>query len=139
MNEKPRKGPAPMDVSIREAGEGVPVKNTPRICYALKTLVAEIHEMFPETPVEYSGYDGRNTALSATLDLSMLDDDECEDLTTLLTLFDCGADPRIEEVVIEKDDPQVLISMKSSATLQDSREPFGLSDAWSVMVEDGSL
>jgi hypothetical protein len=125
-----------LDPSIREARVGTASTNTQRVCYAAKTLVAEVMEMFPETPVEFSNFDGRNTALDVTFDLTAISgDDDRADLTTALTLLDDPAyneDARIAAVLVE--DGAVLVSFKSNAATQDSREPFGLIDAMSVLA-----
>ena len=58
--------PEPMDASVPETAEPVVATNHPRVAYAIKTLVSEFQALFPETPVEYSDYNGLNTAMSAT-------------------------------------------------------------------------
>lgn len=121
---------APMDDSVREAKVGTPATNTARACYAAKTLVAEVIDLFPETPAEYSKYDGRNTALDVTFDLtavSMPDDDL---LASLLELT--STDARVREVVME--DGTVLVSFRSNPITQDLRDPFGLSEALLVLT-----
>lgn len=125
--------PTPMDASIRERATGTTASNTQRVCYAIKTLVAEMHALFPETPVEYSDYDGRNTALAVSFDLSPLDEETGTTVLALFTLFDFDADPRIASV--DADGPVVLISFRANARTQDSREPFGLAEAWEVLTE----
>lgn len=135
MNDK--KVVKPMDDGIREQAVGVPNANNRRVCYAIKTLVAEVLELFPETPVEYSNYDGRNTALDVTFDLTVLNADDRETLSTLLQLLGDRAyseDQRIREVTY--DDSAVLVSIISGPRTQDIREPFGLADAYVVLAED---
>lgn len=125
------KAPEPMDSRITEAKVGTPSSNNERVCYAAKTLVAEAHELFPETPVEYSNPDGRNTMLDVSFDLTALDTNEADELTALLELV--KTDARVADVLV--DDDTVLISFKASARTQDSRDSFGLADAWYVLTE----
>lgn len=123
----------PMDASVTEAKMGAPAKHTERVCYAAKTLAAEVTGLFPETPVRYSNYDGRNTALDVEFDLTAISADE--DADALMRLLDALAgDIRIEQVIAEDD--SVLVSFRSSARTQDSRETFGLAEAWSILTGD---
>ena len=125
------KTPEPMDVTVTEAKVGTPSGNSQRVCHAAKTLVGEVREMFPETPAEYSNYDGRNTALDVTFDLTALDSQDKSDFIALMTLFDFDGDPRVSEVLAE--DGALLVSFNSNPRTQDSREPFGLVDAMSII------
>lgn len=129
----------PMDDGIRERAVGAPSTNSQRVCWAIKTLVAEVTNLFPETTVEYSNYDGRNTALDATFDISMLDaDTDRVDAMNLLALLGDPAynvDPRVDYVITSAEDAAVLVSMKASLRTQDSREPFGLADAYEIFAE----
>jgi hypothetical protein len=122
-----------MDSSTREAPVGTPSTNTKRTCWAALTLVAEVHEVFPETPVEYSNYDGRNTALDVTFDLTGLTSPDDDDLASALQLVE--TDERVDTVILggTTHEGQVLVSFKSSLRTQDSREPFGILDALSVL------
>lgn len=132
------KAPEPMDDSVREVPVGTPSTNRQRVCGAIKQLVAEFTGLFPETPVEYSNYDGRNTALDVTFDLTALDEDtDRVDAFNLLALLDDSAynnDPRIDYVLSSQEDGAVLVSMRSSLRTQDLRDPFGLADALSVLA-----
>jgi len=132
MSEKTDKM-QPMDATIRERQNGIVATNSKRVCWAIKTLVAEMADLFPETPVEYSNHDGRNTALDVTFDLSVLDDEDRSTLIALFTLFDFNADPRIEAIIAEGQ--RVLVSMKANPRTQDSRESFGLAEAWGVLTD----
>jgi hypothetical protein len=125
-----------MDSNIPEVMVGTPAVNGARVCWALKTLVAEVEELFPETPVEYTNHDGRNTALAATFDLSVLDLDENQMLVDLLTML--PHDPRIADVVSDYDTVSVYVCMKSNPRTQDDKSPFGLGDALEVLEEDGT-
>lgn len=132
------KAPEPMDDSVREAPMGTPVTNHQRVCGAIKQLVREFHALFPETPVEYSNFDGRNTALDVTFDLTVLDaETDRVDALNLLHLLGDDAynnDPRVEYVLVSQEDSAVLVSMRSNARTQDSPEPFGLAEALSVLA-----
>lgn len=124
-----------MDPTAREATVGAPAANNARVCYAAKTLVAEVEALFPETPVEYSNYDGRNTALDVTFDLTTLDEEDRATFIALFTLFDFDADPRVDMVIPAHEDAALLVSFKSNAQTQDSRDPFGLDEAWSALTD----
>ena len=132
------KMPEPMDDSVREAPVGTPSTNHQRVCGAIKQLVAEFHGLFPETPVEYSNYDGRNTALDVTFDMTALDaeTDRVDALNLLHLLGDPAhnAEHRIDYVLVSESDAAVLVSMRSSLRTQDNREPFGLAEALSVLA-----
>lgn len=134
-NVKKTSDPAPMDPTIPETTQPVAASNHPRVAYALQTLVAEVHHLFPETPVEYSNVDGRNTALDATFDLTVLDSTDRQGFRDLLRLI--TSDERVAEVLTDED--QVLVSIRSNPRTQDSRETFSLNDAWMVMHDDGPL
>lgn len=113
------------------AATGTPATNTVRVCWAAKTLVEEFTELFPETPVEYSGPDGRNTMLDVTFDITAVPDTERDGATALLELVQ--TDERVQWVIAAEDG--VLVSFRSSARTQDSRYSFGLADAWDVLTD----
>lgn len=130
-DSKKAKSPEPMDPSASEARVGTAAINNSRVCYAAKTLTKELSALFPETPVQYSNYDGRNTALDVEFDLTVLDEPERSDLRNLLDLLD--ADNRVEEVITDED--SVLVSFFSNARTQDSRDSFGLAEAWQELTD----
>lgn len=128
-----------MDPGARETKTPEGVVRQPRPCWAIKTLVEEFRALFPETPVEYSNYNQFDTALDVTFDLSMLEPVEVYDVAMMFNLLGDPAtnrDPRIDVVITggEHHEAQVLVSMRANARTQDSREPFGLADAWSVLT-----
>lgn len=129
----------PMDPAIHEETVAPMVTNHERVCYAARTLASEVEALFPETPVEYSNVDGRNTALDVTFDLTVLDEADRDDLTRVLNLVD--SDPRVDLVIAggAEHEGQVLVSFKSSLRTQDSREPFGLADAFSVLIDSDEM
>lgn len=129
---KPDPKTEPMDAKIKEVQNPTPATNNQRVCWALKTLVAEFLELFPETPVEYSNYDGRNTALDATFDMTVMSgtDDELM-ATALLRLL--VSDERVATVLAE--DSAMLVGVRPGPRTQDSREPFNLNDAFMVLIE----
>lgn len=129
---KKQAAPAPMDASAREIAQPVASGNTPRDCWAIKTLVAEFTDLFPETSHETSNRDGRNTALAVTFYLGDLIEDDENAATNLLGLI--GSDERVAHVTA--DDSHVLVEMRGNPRTQDSRESFGLADAYLVMIED---
>jgi len=122
-----------MDDGIRERNVGEARPNAPRQCWAIKTLVAETAVLFPETPVEYSDYDGRNTALSVTFDLTSLPGGDSVLFNNLMAILD--TDERVKEV-IASDYDQAYVLMHSNPRTQDSRDPFGLDDALSILSDD---
>lgn len=122
----------PMDVSINEQTVGTPHANQRRNAYALVRLVDEVHSLFPETPYKFSNYDGRNTALSVTFDLTTMDNDDAILFITLLALV--KADPRVLDVI--EDDGQILVDLFPSPRYQDIRDSFNLADAYSILTEE---
>lgn len=134
-SDKTDKTPKPMDDSIRERTQGVPSPNRARVAHALKTLVAEMHEVFPETPVEYSNYDRFNAALDVTFDLTGLDAGDSVVFNDLIKMID--GDERVATVLTE-DYSQAVVSLHPAARTKDKRDPFGLPAAFGVLMdEDG--
>ena len=128
--------PEPMDSSTIEHAVGSAAVNTGRVCYALKTLVDEVHELFPETPVEYSDYDGRPAAHGAQFDTTVINVPEDRDMfVALLELT--STDERVEEVIYEED--IVLVAIIRNPRLQDSRDSFGLREAFDIITSDEGL
>lgn len=125
------KAPEPMDPDARE-GTAAPRTNNQRPCWAIKTLVAEVHSLFPETPVEFSNYNGRNTALDVSFDLTTLDNDDAISLIEALALTQ--NDERVVGVVSE--DGALLVSMRANPRTQDSREPFGVVQAYGILTDE---
>lgn len=131
MSENKKTEKAEMDPTVPEHRNPVAAVNNERVCWALQTLVAEVQELFPETPVDYGNPDGRNTLLDGQFDLTALDGEERADLASLLGLTE--HDSRIETVVVEDD--MVLVSIRSNPRTQDKRDPFGLGDALGIMAD----
>lgn len=133
MSKNTKKGqPEPMDPAVREAAVPVTSTNKPRDCWAIKTLVAEVTSLFPETSHETSNYDGRNTALDVTFDLSMVEPGpDLDGLIDLLVLVE--SDERVREVII--DGSLALVSFRPGPRTQDIRDPFDLDKAWDVLCE----
>lgn len=129
---KAPEAPKPMDPAIREEKVAVPTSNHQRVCWAVKTLVAEVLELFPETLNAFNDYDGRNTALSVSFDMTGLDAGGVYDLTTVLNAV--AGDERVAEVLV--DEAGGYVRMKSSPRTQDSRESFKLADVIMVLAED---
>lgn len=125
-------GGKPMDDSVVEKSKGEVTPNHPRTCKAALTLVEEVHSVFPETPVSFSGADRRNTALDATFDLGDLDKEDTNLLKSLLELTDW--DKRVDYVLATK--TEVLVSFKSSLRTQDNQEPFGIDKAFDIYLDE---
>lgn len=123
------KGPEMMDPSAPE-GDAVVHTNRERNVYALDTLVKEVVALFSETTYEVSN----RTRFNAALDVQF-DTHESSGLSVLLSLVE--DDERVAEVVVDVDD--VLVRFRGNPRLQDSREPFGLAEAWSVMNESAGV
>lgn len=130
--DKPLPEPESMDPTVTEAATGTPSANTARVCWALKTLVAEVDELFPEVPVEYSNYSPRNAALDATFDLTVLDEEDRRVLRQLLETVPL-VDERIDWAMTADD--AVLVSMRGNARTQDRRDSFRLKLAYSLLAE----
>lgn len=128
------KAPQPMDDSVREHAVGTAPTNRQRVCWAIKTLVEEVHALFPETTVEYGDYDGRSAALSVTFSLTPLPSED--DQIDLSNLFDIlGTDERVSRVE-RSDVMEVYVLMRSNPRTQDNRDPFGLADAYLILSGD---
>lgn len=123
--------PEPMDPGVVETKTPEVRPNNGRNAYSVDTLIAEVTDLFPEVTYETSNPDWRNANTDVTFD-----DVTDEGLVSLLRAL-AETDPRVAEVITEE--TRVLVSVKQNPRTQDSREPFGLADAWMVLVEDGSL
>lgn len=120
--------PEPMDPTHVDSASA-PTGNQPRVCYALKTLIAEVSALFPETTVETGDVDGRNTALSATFTT------DNADFLLLMDVLDL-TDPRVESVAVDDQTKSTKVKMRSNPRTQDSREPFGIGEAWLILAGD---
>lgn len=132
----PKKTVTPMDDGIREREVGVAAPNRQRECWAIKTLAAEVDHLFPDTPVTYSDHNARNAALSVEFDFMGLDDDVRPYALDLLTMMGDSAyneDSRIASVSVVG--WEVKVTMKAHPILMDTRDPFGLPEAWAVLFE----
>lgn len=134
MSKESDKKSAPMDTAIVENKNPVAATNRQRPCYAIKTLVAEVQALFPETSYEVSNYDGRNTGLDVMFDMTSIPEDVADGAGLLISMVD--SDPRVELTIVGSDDVQgVLVSIKPGPRTQDIRDSFGLAEAWSVLSE----
>lgn len=134
MSRSDTKAPEPMDPGARETDGPAPEHvNSERTAYALKTLVSEVLELFPETPHEFSERNGRNTALAVTFDVTPLDLDERDKFASLLSL--AKADDRVEEVIVDEEG-LVCVRLVNSHRTADIRDPFDLPAIWADMGED---
>lgn len=124
-------GPQPMDPGGPEPTSAPRSPNRRRSAYAITTLVSEIEQVFPGISHEVSNYNGFNTALDASFDLTSVSEDEVATLTTLLSMLD--SDSRVARVEIE--DGQALVSLHSNLRTQDLRDPFGVAQAYEVLIQ----
>lgn len=134
----PEKAPEPMDPAIREVSEPQPVQTRKRNAYALETLRDEVLYLFPETQdaFDISGIDGRGVAHDITFDLTVIPEEDRDAFASLIHLVE--GDLRVAQTLREGD--QVYVSIVTDARHQDSRDTFGLNDAWMVLIsgEEGS-
>lgn len=126
--EPTTKGPEPMDPSVPEVSQARPVRNRGRNAYALDTLIEEVLALFPETTHEVSGRNQFNTHLHVSFHT-----EEFERLDELLALVE--GDHRVEEVLMEAEDRTILVALRPNMRTQDSRDSFGLAEAWDVLAE----
>lgn len=124
----------PMDKKAKEILRPVALPNVTRNCWALETLVREMLDLFPETGVAFGNYDGRNTALDAVFDLSMLDPEDRDLAAALLQML--TVDHRVDDAVYEESEALATVSIKSGPRTQDLRDPFGLADAFDVITAE---
>ena len=73
-------------------------------------------------------------ALDLGIDMADLDSQGREDLSQLIHLLG-GAEGRIDVAVEDVSERTILVSFRSSARTQDSREPYGLGEALDVLSE----
>lgn len=123
----------PMDDSIRERSEGQPIPTRERTCWAIKQLLSEVEALFPETPYEVGDRDMRGVALVVNFDVSGLEGGDSVVFNSLIEAL--SSDARVEEIATE-DFGFASVRMRSSLRTQDDRTPFGLSEAYSILVED---
>lgn len=134
MNDKLQ----PMDAGAKEGDRPVSSTNHRRVAHALSKLVGEARQLFPETPYEFSGADGRNTLLCVTFDLSALDPEEVAEFFELLTTV--TGDSRVAEVIAvpqsELESPSLFVRLHSNPRTQDSRDSFDLDDIYVALTDD---
>lgn len=132
----------PMDPSARETTGGAARPNAKRVCGALKTLSAEVADLFPETTVTYHDYDGRNTALTAAFDYTALDEAARSMFADLMSVLNVDERVLIVEVMGTHEEMVAAVRVRSNPVTQDKREVFGLADAIEasgVYTEDAFL
>lgn len=126
-------GPKMMDPSIPETAVATPRGNKSRPCWAIETLRQEVEALFPETAVEYSAYTRYNAALGVSFDCSMLDDEDWTIARKAIGLI--PVDARVQGIVVDGGQRAIYVEMLSNARTQDSRMPFGLADAYALLIE----
>lgn len=129
----------PMDPTAREgASPGLYVPRE-RLPYAMEQLISEVEALFPEVAHTESRRNQRGVAFDVQFDLTGLDADLRDDA---ITLFDLLGDPaynedqRIEEVVTDQLEWEVLVSFRNNVQIMDDRTAFGLGEAWTVLRGD---
>lgn len=133
------KGPQPMDPEGPTTTMTEAVKahvSRERVAYCLDTLVKEVHELFPETPVEYSERNNRGVALAVSFDLTTLDQTDREALTELLLSL-----PELDERLVGAvgDEDGVAVVAYGSPRTQDIRTVFGIVQAYRIYTQLGSV
>lgn len=120
-----KKMPEPMDSGAPERDVAEPVSTYRRACYAAKTLIAEVLELFPETEYQVAAYNGRDVGLAVSFDAV---DEGLRDLLRLVS------DHRIYRVEISGS--KIIVAFHNRPRIYDLRDPFGLDEAWSVLEDD---
>lgn len=120
-----------MDPSVHEeSNPGVSTSNQQRLCWSLETLASEVEALFPETVLTPSNYTGRNVALDGQFASEKADHDVLRSLLHLVR-----DDERVAGVLVDDSDRVILVSFHKNTVTQDSRDPFGLSEAYDVITE----
>ena len=122
----------PMDPSAKEVAAPSGVVRRARPCWAIKTLAAEVFDLFPEATYTLDGYDQFNTALEITYDTGSVEDEHL--FSALLSCV--KGDPRVSAVEYDEDLHQFLVVFRPSARTKDDQTPFGLEDAWLILSEE---
>jgi hypothetical protein len=136
-NTTESKAPEPMDATIRETAEPVAALPNQRLAYAAKTLLAEVADLFPDATYVEGERNGRGVLIGLTFEMASLTDDDAADLANLLTLLHDPAhnvDGRIEDVTHDEPEHLIAVTFRNQPTIYDSRAPFGLADALSVLA-----
>jgi hypothetical protein len=125
---------SPMDPGAQELlpGEQTVITHASRLCYALRTLVEEFTELFPETTYEVFDINGRNTALSVRFNLAAITDQEREDAAAALIRMLAG-EPRVLESGVEA--REGYVRFRPSARTQDNPETFSLRAAYEILID----
>lgn len=100
-----------------------------RHAYAMEVLVSEVTGLFPEITYEF----GVPRAWGAITTV-IFEVDHVEGAADLLRLV--SNDERVESATYDHREGLFEIALRPSLRTMDSREPFGLPEAWSVMVEE---
>lgn len=134
----------PMDPAVREvAAEGQAMSNAPRVCYAAQTLIEEFTELFPETTYETCDVDGRNTALGVKFAIGAIQDEEersiAKTMIRTLTVSDRVYEAAVYynvKIGLDHDvaTEEGYVRFHSNPRTQDSREPFGLAEAYEILA-----
>lgn len=119
----------PMDASAVETPTPQPITTRPRTAYAVDTLITEVQAIYPDMEVETFGPNGRGV----NLDVAFYDDDE-PDLQALLGLVE--SEPRVAEVMRSTNDNCTIVAINNDPAIYDSRDSYGLVDAYKVLSED---
>lgn len=124
-----KKMPEPMDSGAPERAVGEAASTNQRACYAAKTLIAEVLELFPETQHEIKEFNGRNVGLTVSFPDP---EDELGDLLRLTV-----ADARVNHVHTRSGgDDSVDVVFHNRPRTYDLRDSFGLDEAWMVLGEE---
>lgn len=154
---RPLPSPEPMDGAVREVRDGVEHVNHPRPCYAGVQLLHEFEALFGDVfkGHTFSNPDGRNTALTLTVELEgdrINSDDDPDALVKLSESFAkmclaLASDSRVENVDMsltmdadtiessqEIESTTLEITFWSNARTQDNRDPFQLEDIFAILT-----
>lgn len=123
------KAPQPMDPSVQESITPKPQRNRERNGYAMQTLIDEMVDLFPDLPYETSEPREFNVRTLVTF--------KEPHLSALLLLIQ--GDPRVADVRPDPEAGETSVEFHASLRTQDSRDPFGLAEAYAILAEDGKI
>lgn len=129
-----------MDPQVAERKVGTDPLPRQRNCYALTQLIDEFTALFPETPIVVKDRDGRGVAFTVEFNLEYVP--RHESLSAGDLLLSTVLDPRVAYVNRDAIEANLVeITIARNARTQDSREEFGLADAWELFnpLADESL
>lgn len=136
MTKKNTSGPEPMDADAPERAVAAPTANRQRECYAMMTLRSEVETLFPETSISFGDPDGWGVKHEIIFDMSMLDEAEFKSASLLLSMS--LLDDRVVAFAKDEEEQSMAVEFVTDRRYRDSRETFGLDDAWLILTGGAS-